>query len=550
MKIIVADDSRGCRLLLGTVLNRWGYAPVTVEDGEQAWEALSVPTGPQLAILDWEMPRADGVTVCRRIRAANLSRYVYLVLLTAKSQESDLLAGLEAGADDYLAKPVNLHQLRLRLRAAERVLIAERRHRLMAEVASDGIMTMSAEGAIQFANNSAAAIFGSSVDELMNDSFSKLVPGFSGSIHLPDSEASVYQPGPRVRSWAPVELFGRHRTGKLISLEISFAESVEGAQQPLITAVIRNVTERKVRDTQRAHAQKLESIGGLAAGVAHEINTPIQYIGDNLRFAQSAFRDMQRMVNACLDSIGRLDSSPAGDLPGATLNALAQEIDIEYLSQQVPQALQEGIEGAQRVAEIVKALREFSHPGGAEAAPVDLNHLIEGVALISKNRWKYVADLTLQLDDELPQVKCLAGELNQVFVNLIVNAADAVAEAFRDRPEEKGKLLIISRRDGDFAEVRVCDNGTGIPKAAQSKVFDPFFTTKPVGSGTGQGLSIAYAIITHKHRGSIEFETEVGVGTSFIVRLPIDGAKAPGRRDGAKRGAVPRGSLRTSGATV
>ena len=522
MRILVADDSRPCRQLLERVLNRWGYVPILVENGEQAWEALRVAGGPQLAILDWVMPRADGIAVCRRIRAAKLSRYIYLVLLTSNNTESDLLAGLEAGADDYLPKPVNFQQLKLRLRAAERVLTAERRHRLIAEVASDGIVTTNAEGTIQFANHSAGAIFGVSVSELMNASFCDLVPGFNGSLHPPDAKTAPH-PGPRVRSWAPVELLGRHSTGKLITLEISFAESVQCAQEPLITAVIRNVTERKLRDTQRAHVQKLESIGQLAAGVAHEINTPIQYIGDNLRFVQSAFRDMERMVNTCWRSIEELNPLPSGGAHRTALSALAREIDLEYLVQQTPQALQEGIEGTERVAEIVRALREFSHPGCQEAAPVDLNHLLRSVALISRNKWKYVADLTMQLDAGLSPVTAVAGELNQVFINLIVNAADAIAQAFRDRPEEKGKLLITSRRDGNVAEVRVCDNGTGIPEEAQPKIFDPFFTTKAVGSGTGQGLSIAYAIVTRKHGGTIDFETEPGVGTSFIVRLPIEG---------------------------
>jgi len=538
VKIVVADDNRTFRLLLGTVLNRWGYAPIMLEDGESAWKALSSPSGPRLAILDWVMPYADGIEVCRRVRSAGLPHYVYIVLLTSKTEEGDLLVGLEAGADDYLLKPVNLHQLKLRLRAAERVLTAERRHRLIAEVASDGIVTMGGSGIIQFANHSAGTIFGLPAHELVGQPFSDLVPGFGMSGHLMESEAAVERDGAQTRSWAPAELLGRHRSGKLIPLEVSFAESVEAAQEPLITMVIRNVSERKARENYRAHVQKLESIGQLAAGVAHEINTPMQYIGDNLRFIQDSFRAVEQMLTASRDSVAALAQTASDASRLSDLNALATTLDLDYLLNETPQAIEQAVEGAERVAEIVRALREFSHPGGQETAPVDLNHLLENVALVSRNKWKYVAVLKTQLDPDLPRVRCLAGELSQVFLNLIVNAADAITEAFEGRPGQKGELLVTSHRDEDFVEVRVEDNGTGIPEHAQAKVFDPFFTTKPVGSGTGQGLSIAYAIVTRRHCGSIKFETEPGAGTTFIVRLPIDGPESQQPLMGVEHGAA------------
>jgi PAS domain S-box-containing protein len=496
-----------------------------VEDGESAWRMLNSPEAPRLAILDWVMPGADGIEVCRRVRAATLPHYVYIVLLTGKAGEKDLLAGLEAGSDDYLCKPVNFHQLKLRLRAAERVLTAERRYRLIAEVASDGIVTMNASGVVQFANHSAGTIFGMPAGELVGQPFADLAPGFGGQEQLRDGEAAAQQGG-ATRSWAPMELLGRHRTGKLVPLEVSFGETVEGTHEPLITMVIRNVTERKVRENHRAHVQKLESIGHLAAGVAHEINTPMQYIGDNLRFIQDSFRATSRMMDAYRRAMEDSSLTIADSPRVSELNTLAASIDLDYLSRETPQAIEQAVEGAERVGEIVRALREFSHPGTLETAPADLNRLLENVALVSRNRWKYVAELTTDLDADLPEVKCLAGELRQVFLNLIVNAADAIAEAFKDRPDQKGELRVTSRRDGDFAEVRIRDNGTGIPKDARAKVFDPFFTTKPIGSGTGQGLSIAYGIVTRKHRGSIEFDTQEGVGTTFTVRLPIDGRES------------------------
>ena len=165
-------------------------------------------------------------------------------------------------------------------------------------------------------------------------------------------------------------------------------------------------------------------------------------------------------------------------------------------------------------------MKEFSHPGPVEKMPVDINRAIESTILVSKNEWKYVAEVTTDLDRELPPVPCLAGEVNQVILNLIVNAAHAIADANKDSGG-KGSIHISTRNCSECVEIRVRDTGCGIPKAIQSKVFDPFFTTKPVGKGTGQGLAIAHSVIVQKHNGTIQFESEPGSGTTFVIQLPL-----------------------------
>lgn len=522
--MLLAEDDRVFQLLLSKVLLNWGYEPEVVNDGEEAWRRLNSSGGPRLAILDWMMPRADGLEVCRRVRRGKLRHYVYLVLLTGKTEPSDLLAGLEAGADDLLTKPVNSNQLKLRLQAAMRVLEAEERHRMIAEIASDGIVTLDSKDRIGFANSAADAIFGYAEGELIGRTFSELAPGFDSHLDRTVAEGGLPNGSPAmVRSWAQFEVIGRHATGRQLPLEISFSESVNSSQKRVVAAMIRDVTERRARDVQRAHAQKLESIGQLAAGVAHEINTPIQYIGDNLRFIEGSFHGLQQLLEAYQCALNERNAA-AGCREGMTeIDAIANAIDLDYLREETPSAIAQAREGVERVAEIVRAMREFSHPGGVEMAPVDLNHLIETTALVSRNRWKYVADLKTDFDTGLPPVTCMAGELGQVFLNLLVNGADAITDAIKDRKGEKGTLWISTRHDREFVEVRVRDTGTGIPPEARLKIFDPFFTTKPVGSGTGQGLAIAYVIVAHKHRGTISFETEMGSGTTFILRLPIAG---------------------------
>jgi PAS domain S-box-containing protein len=294
-----------------------------------------------------------------------------------------------------------------------------------------------------------------------------------------------------------------------------------------IIGLSRDVTSRKLLESQLAQAQKLESIGHLAAGIAHELNTPIQYVSDNTSFLSESFGSLGRVLSEyqCLFKAAQGGAVTAERL--SSVEAAIEETDLEYVLQEIPKAIQQSTEGVERVSTIVKAMKEFSHPGVAVMKTVDLNHSIHSTVEVSRNEWKYIADMRLDLDPQLTTVHCLPGELNQVVLNLILNAAHAIEDVPRAEPG-KGNITISTRRDGDWAEIRVRDTGTGIPEAVQPQVFTPFFTTKEVGKGTGQGLSIAHAVVVQKHRGTIHFETEAypaaNHGTVFIVRIPVHGS--------------------------
>jgi signal transduction histidine kinase len=195
--------------------------------------------------------------------------------------------------------------------------------------------------------------------------------------------------------------------------------------------------------------------------------------------------------------------------------------DIDYLVEQVPAAVTQSLEGVERVTKIIRAMKEFSHPGGKEKTPADLNKAIKSTTTVARNEWKYHAELTLDLDKELPLVPCFLGEFNQAILNLVVNASHAIQDASRIQPGTRGMITVSTRRLGDDVEVRVSDTGTGIAEEHRAHIFEPFFTTKDVGKGTGQGLSVIYSCIVKKHGGTVNFETEIGKGTTFIVRLPI-----------------------------
>jgi signal transduction histidine kinase len=305
-------------------------------------------------------------------------------------------------------------------------------------------------------------------------------------------------------------------------------------------ATLRTRAENQLIHAQLLQAQKLESIGGLAAGIAHEINTPMQYVGDNTRFLQDAFGD----ITDVLRHYRRLlDAGRHGELTPELLEEIrhaVQAADPDDLVEEIPTAIEQSMEGIQRVSAIVRAMKEFAHPPAAEKGPVDLNQAIRSTLTVARNEWKYVAEMVTDLDETLPPVPCLSGDINQMVLNLVVNAAHAIGAAVAQGRMDKGTITVATRIHGQWVEIRVSDNGTGIPAAICSKVFDPFFTTKEVGRGTGQGLAIARSVVVDKHHGEIAFTTEEGRGTTFVVLLPLDATASSART--RPRQAEPRAS--------
>jgi PAS domain S-box-containing protein len=376
------------------------------------------------------------------------------------------------------------------------------------------------DGKIRTWNAAAERMYGYSLEEVKGRPMAILWPSdvaeeWSGALcSLNRGEAIEHVESMRVR-----------KDGERIPVLISYSPIRDGSGKIVSTCSIGvDITERKLLERQLAQAQKLESIGQLAAGIAHEINTPIQDVGDNIRFLRDSFAQIEQLFQGydrLLESV-RSQSPEAPFL--ADIEALAKAVRVSYLRAEIPKSIEDSLDGAGRVAEIVRAIKEFSHPGLAEKTPLDINRAIESTVLVSRNEWKYVADLQAELDANLPPVMCVPGEFNQVILNLIVNAAHAIADVVSGKPGTKGTIIVSTERDGDWAEVRVKDTGTGIPEDVQSSVFNPFFTTKGVGKGTGQGLSIAHTVIVQKHGGTISFDTATGVGTTFKIRIPISGS--------------------------
>jgi signal transduction histidine kinase len=295
----------------------------------------------------------------------------------------------------------------------------------------------------------------------------------------------------------------------------------DAAGNKSLIVMFEDQTEALTLERELRQAQKLEAIGQLAAGIAHEINTPVQYIGDNIRFLADSCADLLALLQGYEEFYNRVrDIEAAADLQ-VDLEKLHAAADVDYLREEIPLTVQQSLEGVDRVTKIVRAMKEFSHPGSAEKVQVDINNALQSTITVSRNEWKYGADLQTDFAEDLPHVSCLPAELNQVFLNLIVNAAHAIDNRVKAGDYEKGLIRVSTRVEGTQAVIEVSDNGTGIPEKIRHRIYDPFFTTKAVGKGTGQGLAIARDIVVEKHHGQISCETEEGKGTTFTIRLPL-----------------------------
>lgn len=409
-------------------------------------------------------------------------------------------------------------------------LQAETRSLAIIELARDGTFLLDGENRIIYWNRAAATLLGLTsatafqcfTEAVVEASAREAFSAWATSIRETSGD------GARLPGCFETRLV--HANGESLVVECSGAAIPVDDTDTLFVMSARDVTAQRRLEFEHGQAQKLEAVGRLASGIAHEINTPIQFISDSVHFVRDAMNDLFSAFEK-LEAVNRsvLDGAPSEEA-AKEANAVVDDADIPYLEENVPKALDRALDGLNRVAQLVRAMKEFAHPDQASMAPANLNEAIQSTLTIARNEYKYVADLETDFG-ELPPVMCHVGEVNQVVLNLVVNAAHAIADVKGENSAEKGRITVRTRRVGESVVVTIGDTGGGIPEHVRGKIFEPFFTTKEVGRGTGQGLAIARSVIVDKHGGELTFETEVGRGTEFFLRLPV-----AGRRNGDEEG--------------
>lgn len=386
------------------------------------------------------------------------------------------------------------------------------------EQAHEAIVITAVDGTIEYANPSFERTTGYSADEAIGRNLDALNAG-ENSRELSRQIWATLEGG---GVWAG-HIANRKKDGSPYEEEVTISPVRDDTGNIInYVAVKRDVTQQMALEMKLRQVQKLESIGQLAAGIAHEINTPTQYVCDNTRFLQRAFADLLALIQRYR---AMLEAAKRGEVDPETIAEVQQacdDLDLDYLIEEIPAAIEESLGGIDRVIEIVRAMKEFSHPSVKEKKPVNINKEIQTTITVARNEWKYVAEMQTDLDESLPLVPCLPGEFNQMILNIIVNAAQAISDKIGDTIGGRGTIAVATKQDHNWAEIRISDTGAGMPDEVKARAFDPFFTTKEVGKGTGQGLAIARSVVVDMHGGTIAFDTQVGVGTTFIIRLPID----------------------------
>ncbi|MBC8355209.1 MAG: PAS domain S-box protein [Planctomycetes bacterium] len=515
---------------------------VSAHQGEEALDLVrqSVADGThfKVAFVDVRMPPGiDGIETISRMW--KIDPNIQVVICTAfsdynweetceKLEQSDRFLILKKPFDVAVIRQMassllEKHELRQQVQQQIADLSRESTYaRAIIDSSYDAYLEANSEGQIVDWGSKAEALFGWTADDIHCEDLGVVLKLDANSNETLDewlSELAAQSTG-QCR-----EMIGVRRDGREFPVELSISPiELDGFR--FFNAFVHDITARRELQLQLGHAQKMESIGLLAAGIAHEINTPAQYVGDNFHFVQDAFCDISN-VFAKYDEL--LQAAKDGSVTEADISVTEKAIndaDMSYLLTEVPNAIEQSLEGIGRISAIVQGMKVYSHPGQKEQMDTDIHRAIENAIAISSTEWKHFAEVETNFDPTMPLINCHASDVNQVFLNLIVNAAHAISDVTGDGVGAQGKITIATRVVDDLAELRFSDTGTGIAEENRMSIYDAFFTTKDVGKGTGQGLAIAHSIIVDGYGGTIDFETAVGKGTTFIIRLPIHSARS------------------------
>ena len=560
--ILIAEDDPLVRKTTAHYLTGRGYSVLEASNGKQALQKFREHK-PDMLLTDLRMPELDGMDLIQKVVGEDPD--IPVIISSGMGTMTDVIEALRIGAWDYLIKPIvnfdilnhsinkawqhtqllqqtkdyqsslekqvqqrtsellqqNLQleqEIKERKSQEAQVLHAKQEWERTVDAMPDMIAIVDKENNIIRMNKTMIDKTGKSYQELVG---SKCYSWVHDKDEMPD-----YCPH--------TKLLQDHRSHRV---EI-YEENLGGHCELIVTPycdpdgsligsihIIRDINDQKRAEYEKEmiqsrllHAQKLESVGQLAAGIAHEINTPAQFIGTNIDFLQEANRDISEFMNR----IQEIAQNAPQEI-SKTINSAMDKMDWGYLAEEVPLAISQSHEGVKRVTSIIRAMKEFSHPGNKEKVPYNLNDIINTTITVARNEWRYVAEVNLELDPELPRVPLLTDEIGQVVLNILVNAAHAIAEKLGSNPDDaKGTINISTRNIKNSVELRINDTGAGMTKKAQLRIFDPFYTTKKVGKGTGQGLAISHDVIVEKHQGTITVESIPGEGTTFIVRLPLN----------------------------
>ena len=571
MEILIVEDDSISRNLLKKLLMEMGQKVIEAENGEQAWNILK-NRKIKIVISDWMMPGMDGLDLCRKLKKKISREYIYIIMLTAKDGKADLVEVFRAGADDYIAKPFDPEEFNARVMTGIRVINLEERHtrlantliesrnklRIVFDSLREEIVAVNRAMSIVSTNKAFSRNLKSNPQSVVGQNFfeqDRKVAGFFDSEEMQPLVSKVFETGVAQKTLFTAkgddDRTNYHEIGLLpiqdernnvfqvvivckdITEEKRKSEEIKSLNNQLIaTSAMVETQNAELKSTlkrleetqaQMLQSEKMASIGQLAAGVAHEINNPTGFVSSNLKTLLDYQNDLAELIVKYQDLKSDLQSQSCWQIIPETIKtrvndvkAFEAEIDLAYLMEDISDLIGDCREGTNRIKKIVTDLKDFAHPGEDIIQTLDINSGLESALNVVNNEIKYKATVLREFED-IPAVKGYPQQLNQVFMNILVNAAQSI--------EKKGEIVVKTRQVDNQVEIIISDTGCGIAKENLQKIFDPFFTTKDVGKGTGLGMNIAYNIVK-KHHGTIDVSSELGKGTVFSIKIPVDNFEA------------------------
>jgi two-component system, NtrC family, sensor kinase len=464
-----------------------------------------------------DLQKAETIGELAQVRAVDPD--VELIVIADRTRADEFVAAGLSESFDLLGRPFSAPELLRRVelarerrylrRAEQRQKRTEARTGAIVQAVPTGIISIDVDGVVHDWNHSASRIFGWGEAEALGRVFWELI-----GIDV----AAIKDEEGRLQLGRKFELSVRNRAGTIFPIDMSLV-AVPLAERTMMCAIVEDRTLAKRLEMELRQAQKLEAIGQLSAGLAHEINTPCQFMGDNIGYLEGAVRDLVALLKRYAELVAA--SEKAGFAPELLAKVRAEEeiADLAFAIERMPVALCRVADGIRRVAEIVRAMKSFARTDWSKGTSVDLNELIDNVLTVVGHQLHAVAEVECRLQP-VPPVLAHGGDLHQAIFHIVRNAIDAVA-ARHPAAGGKGTIKVESRTESDGIALAISDTGCGIPARIQGRVFEPFFTTKEVGRGTGQGLSVAWSVIVEQHGGRLSFESVEGQGTTFYVRLPL-----------------------------
>lgn len=531
--ILIVDDEVAMRKILSRYLAGAGYECQVAESVRSAKEILAVRSF-DLLLCDLVMPGGSGLELIRHAKEnyPEMGR----VMITGHGTPEISNEIIEAGVYGYIIKPVTKNELLVTVENALRHLRLDL-HMHACKIELEKKLSGQTEKISTIMNNLSVgvAMFDTEMSVLelnrkMQQWFPDIAPGkkipcahvdhsLQDADHCEECPVKgIFRIGSTVEAVRSIATDQGEREFRIVASPI-FDQS---AQVYAGIALYEDITEKLILERDLRQAQKLESVGQLAAGIAHEINSPIQYVGDNILFLKDSLTNIGNVLGVyehCWREL--VQNGLVSDYLGQRLAKAVSDADLEFLWEEIPKTIDQSIEGVRRVEKIVRAMKDFSHPGDEEKTPVDINKILQTTITVCRNEWKYVAEMETDFAADLPLVPCFAADIGQAFLNIVVNSAHAIDEFTERGRKELGKIAISTALAGNNVQIRIQDSGGGIPDKIQDRVFEPFFTTKIRGKGTGQGLAISRRIVVDKHNGSLSFETKPGSGTIFMIELPV-----------------------------